>query len=45
MGHQEMRDLLFSQMGFWSAFTLLAIVGVMSYFLYKMIKLSGKQKK
>jgi F0F1-type ATP synthase membrane subunit b/b' len=40
-----MKDLLFSQMGFWSVFTLVAIIAVMGYFLYKAIKVSGEQKK
>jgi hypothetical protein len=38
-----MKELLYSQMGFWSAFTLLFIIIVMGYFVYKMIKLSGSK--
>ena len=38
-----MKELLYSQMGFWSAFTLLFIIILMSYFVYKMVKLSGKK--
>jgi hypothetical protein len=38
-----MKDLIMSQMGFWSAFTMLFMFGVMGWFIYKMVKLS-KQK-
>ena len=35
-----MKELLFSQMGFWSAFTLIFILAVMGWFFYKVMKLS-----
>lgn len=39
-----MKDLLMSQMGFWVAFTILFMLIVMGWFVYKMTKLS-KQKR
>lgn len=38
-----MKDLLMSEMGFWSAFTILFVLVVMSWFFYKVIKLSGEK--
>lgn len=35
-----MKDLLMSQMGFWTAFTIIFIFGVMVWFIYKLNKLS-----
>jgi hypothetical protein len=35
-----MKDILFSQIGLWSVFTLLFIFAAMAYFVYKMVKLS-----
>lgn len=45
-GDSAMKELLFSQMGFWSAFTILFIFAAMGYFIYKVAQLSSaKQKK
>ncbi len=38
-----MKDLLMSQMGFWTAFTILFILVVMAWFFYKVAKLSGEK--
>ena len=38
-----MKDILMSQIGVWSAFTILFMLIAMGWFIYKMIKLS-KQK-
>ncbi len=38
-----MSDLLMSQMGFWTAFTILFILLVMGWFIYKVTKLSGQK--
>jgi hypothetical protein len=38
-----MKEILFSQIGFWSAFTILFILVVMAWFVYKMVKLSGEK--
>lgn len=38
-----MSDLLMSQMGFWTAFTIIFIFGVMAWFIYKVAKLSGQK--
>lgn len=39
-----MKDILFSQIGFWSIFTLLFIIAAMAYFVYKMVKLSKEKQ-
>ncbi len=39
-----MKEILFSQIGLWSAFTILFIFAGMSYFIYKMVTLSGKKE-
>ncbi len=38
-----MKEMLMSQMGFWVSFTILFMLIAMSWFIYKMVKLS-KQK-
>jgi len=38
-----MKEILFSQIGFWSTFTILFILAGMAYFVYKMVQLSGKK--
>ncbi len=38
-----MKDILFSQIGFWSAFTIIFMIVVLGWFFIKMMKLS-KQK-
>ncbi len=38
-----MKEMLMSQMGFWSAFTIVFILVLMSWFIYKMYKLSGQK--
>ena len=38
-----MFDLLMSQMGFWTAFTIIFIFVVMAWFIYKVAKLSGQK--
>jgi len=38
-----MSDLLMSQMGFWTAFTIIFILAVMAWFIYKVAKLSGQK--
>jgi len=38
-----MKEMMMSQMGFWTAFTILFMIIVMAWFIKKMIKLS-KQK-
>lgn len=40
-----MTDILFSQVGFWSIFTLLFIFGFMGFFAWKVYKLSGETPK
>ncbi|CAA6819190.1 MAG: Unknown protein [uncultured Thiotrichaceae bacterium] len=40
-----MMDILFTQVGFWSAFTILFIFGFMGYFVWKVYKLSGEAPK
>lgn len=37
-----MKEILFSQMGFWSAFTIVFIFIAMGYFVFKMVQLSGQ---
>ncbi len=39
-----MKEIVFSQVGFWSVFTLLFIFVFMGFFIYKMVKLSGEEK-
>ena len=38
-----MKELLLSQMGFWTVFTLAVIVVLMGYFVYKVMRLSEKK--
>ena len=38
-----MTDLLMSQMGFWTAFTIIFMFVVMGWFIYKVVKLSGQK--
>lgn len=38
-----MADLLMSQTGFWTAFTMIFMFVVMGWFVYKVAKLSGKK--
>lgn len=38
-----MSNLLMSQTGFWTAFTIVFIVLVMAWFIYKVAKLSGQK--
>jgi len=38
-----MKEMLFSQMGFWVVFTMLFMFGFMGYFIYKMVRLSGEK--
>ncbi len=38
-----MRDLLMTQMGFWTAFTIIFIIVVTGWFIYKVAKLSGQK--
>ncbi len=38
-----MKEILFSQVGFWSVFTIAFIFVAMGYFIYKMVKLSGEK--
>ncbi len=40
-----MKEIIFSQIGLWSIFTLVFIFAFMGYFLVKMIKLSGDKSK
>lgn len=40
-----MKEILFSEIGLWSVFTLVFIFGFMGYLLVKMIKLSGDKSK
>jgi len=40
-----MKELLMSQMGFWTAFTILFILVVMGWFFYKVAKLSAEKPK
>lgn len=38
-----MSDLLLSQTGFWTAFTMIFMFVVMGWFIYKLTKLSGQK--
>ena len=38
-----MKEMLMSQMGFWVSFTILFILVVMGWFVYKMINLSKEK--
>lgn len=40
-----MKEIIFSQIGLWSIFTIVFIFAFMGYFLTKMIKLSGDKDK
>ena len=37
-------EILKSEMGFWSAFTIVFILVAMGYFVVKMVQLSGKKQ-
>jgi len=39
-----MKDILFSQIGFWSAFTIIFMIVVLSWFFNKMVKLSKQPR-
>ena len=38
-----MKDMFMSQTGFWTAFTIIFILVLMAWFIYKMYKLSGQK--
>jgi F0F1-type ATP synthase membrane subunit b/b' len=38
-----MKELMFSQTGFWVVFTMLFMFVFLGYFVYKMVKLSGEK--
>lgn len=40
-----MKEIIFSEIGLWSIFTIAFIFAFMGYFLVKMIKLSGDKSK
>ncbi len=39
-----MKDILFSQIGFWSAFTIIFMIVVLGWFFMKMVKLSKQDR-
>jgi flagellar biogenesis protein FliO len=39
-----MKDILLSQIGFWSAFTIIFMIVVLSWFFMKMVKLSKQDR-
>lgn len=39
-----MKDILFSQIGFWSVFTIIFIIVALSWFFMKMAKLSKQDR-
>jgi hypothetical protein len=39
-----MKDILFSQIGFWSAFTIIFMIVALGWFFNKMVKLSKQTR-